>query len=36
MDASRRTAAVEAGALQGRSEAASSALKVWRDSAPAP
>ncbi len=32
MDVSRRAAAVEAGALQGRREAASPALKVWRDS----
>ncbi len=36
MDVSRRAAAVEAGALQGRREAASPALKVWRDSALAP
>ena len=36
MDVSRRAAAVEAGALQGRREATSPALKVWRDSALAP
>ena len=33
MDASRRAAAVEAGVAQGRREAASAALKRWRDSA---
>jgi NTE family protein len=36
MDASRRAAAVDAGAEQGRREAASPALKTWRDVALAP
>ena len=36
MQALRRGAAVEAGVLQGRSEAAAPAMKAWRDSGHAP